>query len=109
MTAPFKHFADLPAELPPLVDGTIISRTFYEDKMLKAVLFGFGKGEELSEHTSARAAVIHILQGAPMITLGEERFLAQPGTWIHMQPKLPHSIRAEDGPVVMLLYMYRDA
>jgi len=38
--------------------------------------------------------------------LGEDEFAAQAGTWVHMEPRLPHSIEAKT-PLVMLLLMLK--
>ncbi|MGB9739177.1 cupin domain-containing protein [Chloroflexus sp.] len=87
------------------VDG-IISRTIYQDATIKAVLFGFAAGQELSEHTAAIPAIMHILQGEARITLGEEVVEAVPNTWVHMPARLPHSLQART-PVVMLLLLLK--
>jgi quercetin dioxygenase-like cupin family protein len=55
-------------------DGTI-SRTIYQDEQIKAVLFGFATGQELSEHTSATPAIMHFVQGEARVTLG---YICQP-------------------------------
>jgi quercetin dioxygenase-like cupin family protein len=46
---------------PP--DKGILSRTLYNDDWLKAVLFGFARGEGLSEHAASMSAVVHFLRG----------------------------------------------
>lgn len=97
-------FDDLLAQLPEIPPDSIVSRTFYSDDRLKAILFGFAAGQELSEHTAARPAILHFLQGQARLTLGDHATTAGPGTWVHMQPHLPHSIYAET-TVVMLLTM----
>ncbi len=101
MTSGYVHFADLVKEVQ-VPDNGILSRTLYTDDHLKTVLFGFGQGEELSEHTSSRPAALHFLQGNARLTLGEDTVEAGPGTWIHMAAGLRHSIHATT-PVVMLL------
>ena len=62
MTTTYTHFSDLAKEVQP-PDKGILSRTLYNDDRLKAVIFGFGQGEELSEHTASMPAVLHFLQG----------------------------------------------
>ena len=42
-------------DIPPA--GTL-SRTLHADDDLRVVVFGFAQGEELTEHTSSRPAVI---------------------------------------------------
>jgi len=88
-------------EIPP---DTIVSRTFYEADRLKAILFGFAPGQELSEHTAARPAILHFLAGEADLTLGEDAKSVQAGSWAYMQPHLPHSVVAKT-TVLMLLYM----
>lgn len=73
---------------------------------MKAVIFGFGQGEELSEHTASMPAILHFIQGEATLTLGDESVEAQPGTWIHMQANLKHSVKTKT-PVVMLLLLVK--
>lgn len=96
-----QNLTELVQEIPP---DTIVSRTFYEDNRLKAILFGFAPGQELSEHTAARPASLHFLAGEASLTLGEEVLTVQSGSWSYMPPHLPHSIVAKT-EVVMLLYL----
>jgi quercetin dioxygenase-like cupin family protein len=56
------HVSDLAKEVHP-PDKGILSRTLFNDDRLKGVLFGFARGEELSEHTASTPAVLHSLQG----------------------------------------------
>lgn len=98
-------YADLAAELtiPPY---GILSRTIYADSQIKVVLFGFSAGQELSEHTAAVPAIIQVISGTARLTLGAETLAARAGTWVHMPPRLPHSVLAET-PLVFLLTMLR--
>jgi quercetin dioxygenase-like cupin family protein len=85
-----------------------LSRTLFQDELLKVVLFGFSAGQELSEHTASMPAIMHFLTGESDVTLGPDRVAANAGTWIHMAPQLPHSIRAKTS-VVMLLSLLKNA
>jgi quercetin dioxygenase-like cupin family protein len=73
---------------------------------VKAVIFGFGQGEELSEHTASMPAILHFISGDATLTLGEDTVEAQAGTWIHMAPNLKHSVKTKS-PVVMLLLLLK--
>ena len=91
------------------VEGRIHGWTGYplhNDDRLKAVLFGFAQGEELSEHTASMPAVLHFLQGEATVTLGDDRHEATAGAWAHMPAGLKHSIQART-PVVMLLFLLK--
>ena len=98
-------FLDLAQDTQPPNKG-ILSRTLFNDDRLKAVLFAFAQGEELSEHTASMPAVLHFLQGEAKLTLGDDTVEAQPGTWVHMPKGLRHSIQAKT-PVVMLLLLVK--
>ena len=104
----YTHIANLTAQLPDIPPDSIISRTLHENERLKAVLFGFAPGQELSEHTASQAAVLHFLRGEADLTLGDNPEAAQAGTWVFMPPRLPHSVRART-EVVMLLLLLKDS
>lgn len=105
MSADRAKVINLQESVPPPPDG-IISRTVFQDERLKTVLFGFGAGQELSEHTASKPAVMHFLSGEADVTLGSESLAATAGTWIHMAAGLPHSIVAKS-PTVMLLMLLK--
>jgi quercetin dioxygenase-like cupin family protein len=104
MTAPYTIVQDLAHQMEPPVDGTL-SRTIHQDERLKAILFHFSAGQELSEHTASTPAVMHFLEGDADVMLGGDAIVASAGTWIHMQAQLPHSIRAKTHVVMLLLLM----
>jgi quercetin dioxygenase-like cupin family protein len=103
---PYTFIADLLAQIQDIPPDSIVSRTFYSDEQLKAIVFGFAAGQELSEHTASQPAVLHFLKGEAELTLGMEQMAVQAGAWVHMQPQLPHSIVAKT-PVVMLLLLFK--
>jgi quercetin dioxygenase-like cupin family protein len=101
----YTHILGLAKEAEPPADG-ILSRTVFQDDRLKAVLFGFGRGEELSEHTSAKPAMLVFVKGEATVGLGDDTQEARAGTWVHMPAHLKHSIKAKT-PVVMLLVLLK--
>jgi quercetin dioxygenase-like cupin family protein len=105
MTTPYTLLADLETQVEVPADGTL-SKTILQDEKLKAVLFGFSAGQELSEHTASVPAIMHFLSGESEVTLGPDRIVAKAGTWIHMPASLPHSIRTKT-PTVMLLLLLK--
>jgi quercetin dioxygenase-like cupin family protein len=105
MATPYTCYLDLAAEVVPPTDGTL-SRTIFQDGRLKAVLFAFSAGQELSEHTASTPAIMHFLNGEAQVTVGDHRVSANAGTWVHMQPNLKHSIRANTA-VIMLLSLLK--
>lgn len=104
MNDPYAYFENLASEIPEIPADSILSRTIYQDEQFKAVLFGFAQGQDLSEHTASQTALLYFVQGEADLILGGEAQRAAPGTWVRMEPQLPHSVRART-PVVMLLLL----
>ena len=101
----YTHILDLVQEAEPPADG-ILSRTIYQDDQVKAVIFGFGPGQELSEHTASKPAMLFFVKGEATLGLGDDVQEAQTGTWVHMPAGLKHSIKAKT-PVVMMLVLLK--
>jgi quercetin dioxygenase-like cupin family protein len=106
MSEPVLVFPDLVAEAPHVPRG-IHSQTLYDGPDLRLVLFAFAPGEELSEHTAARPAVVHVLDGEGDAIVGGEPYALNPGSWIRMPARMRHSIRART-PLRMALYLLPD-
>lgn len=107
MGAAFGYIQDLSASIE-IPENGILSRTVYEDAHVKAVLFGFSPGQELSEHTASKPAMLLFLRGEADVKLGSERVQAAAGAWIHMPPHLPHAVRT-GAPTAMLLVLFKGA
>ena len=104
MANDYTYFADLVREIEPPEDG-ILTRTLFNDKSLKVVLFGFAANEELSEHTASKPAMLHFLQGEATVGLGGNCVDARDGTWIHMPANLKHSIKTSSATIMLLLLL----
>lgn len=72
----------------------------------KAAIFGFGQGEERSEHAASMSAMLFFAKGEATLGLGGDVKEAQAGTWLRMPADLKHSIKAKT-PVVMLLVLLK--
>lgn len=106
MPDPVYHFIpDLLAQVVDIPADSILSRTFFSSPEFKVILFAFAPGQELSEHTAAKPALLHFLKGEAHLKLGADEMEVSAGAWVHMPPHLPHSIFARSG-MVMLLYMF---
>ena len=103
----YTFFSQLASEVEIPEDGTL-SRTLYNDDQIKAIIFAFSEGQELSEHTASMPAIIHILEGDARLMLGEDSKSAQAGTWVHMPANLPHSVYAET-PLTMFLLLLKNS
>jgi quercetin dioxygenase-like cupin family protein len=84
---------DMRAEVGIPPDG-ILSRTVHTAGTMTLTLFGFDAGQELTEHTSSRAAIIEILDGEAEVVLDGEVHALAAGAWIAMPAGMRHAIRA---------------
>jgi quercetin dioxygenase-like cupin family protein len=105
----FSYFEDVGALVGAIAPDTIVSRTFLKRDGTHFIIFGFAPGQELSEHTSARAAILYFVRGHARLTLGETTTVAGPGTMAYMEPNLPHSVYAESETVMLLTMVERNA
>ena len=101
----YTHIENLARQVQPPDDG-VLTRTLHNDGDLKAVIFGFAAGEELSEHTASMPAILHFLEGEAALTLGGDTIAAEAGSWIHMPANLQHSVQAKT-PLIMLLLLLK--
>lgn len=84
---------DLRAEVE-VPAGGILSRTLHTDEHASLTVFAFDEGQELTEHTAGRAAILEVLEGEAEVGLGSEVHRLGPGGWVAMPPRMPHSVRA---------------
>jgi len=84
---------DLPGETQFTPNG-IVSRTLFATPDTRVVLFGFSPGQELTEHTSTKRALVQILSGECEFTLNGKPRKLRAGDLLHMPPNLPHGVIA---------------
>jgi len=104
--APFLFHPDLAALVGEIQPDSIVSRSVHTDELVKVTLFGFAAGQELSEHTASKPAMLQVLAGEGTFGLGDQRFEVGPGSFAHMPPHLPHTVTART-PLVLLLTMVK--
>jgi quercetin dioxygenase-like cupin family protein len=97
------YFPNLAELLPEVPHDGILSRAFLKNEYVNVTLFGFDAGQELSEHTSSRPAILHVLQGEADLTLGDKHLHAGAGAWAFMPSNLPHSLVAKTPLIVLLI------
>ena len=94
-----------PHVLVDLVDyekGRVVSRTFAQNEGLSLTLFAFDEGEGLSTHAAPGDAMVQVLDGEVMLTIGRKEVVAKAGEVVVMPADVPHSVNATK-PFKMLL------
>jgi quercetin dioxygenase-like cupin family protein len=72
----------------------IVSRTLLNTEDSRTILFGFDAGQELTEHTSTRQALIQVLSGECEFWLAGKPHMLKAGDLLYMPPNLPHAVKA---------------
>jgi quercetin dioxygenase-like cupin family protein len=99
----YELHADLLREAPIPPRG-IHSQTLSDEDGVELVLFAMAGGERLSEHTSARPAIVHVLGGSGALTVDGDEHRLEQGAWLRMAARTRHAITAEGG-LVFALYL----
>jgi quercetin dioxygenase-like cupin family protein len=72
----------------------IVSRTLLRTPGVRAVLFGFAEGQELTEHSAPYHALVQALEGQCEFTVNGQVHALKPGDWLSMPPQAPHALKA---------------
>ena len=75
-------------------EGAVVSRTLIKRPTGTLTLFAFDAGQELSEHTAPFDAVVHVLDGEALLTIGGEPVPATAGETVIMPANIPHAVNA---------------
>ena len=113
MPSPQLLSADTPAALPLLGgagadDASIVSRQILRLPEARVTLFSFAAGQELTTHTNARRALVHVLSGAGEFFYAGAWHRLDTGALLHLPPNHPHAVRATEA-FTMLLTLCGDA
>ena len=90
-----------------LPDKGIASRVLARTTGGNITIFAFDAGEELSEHTAPFDALVMVLEGTFLLTIGGQEVPAEPATIVRMPAGVPHAVRATEAGR-MLLIMLRE-
>ena len=97
------------AVLAQLIDyaaDSVVSTTIIDKPVGTLTLFAFDEGQGLSEHTSPYDAVVQVLDGRVLLTIGGKQIAVSAGELIIMPANVPHAVAAEE-KFKMLLIMIR--
>lgn len=94
------------ADLVQYADGSIVSRALAQRPGGSLTLFAFDAGQELSEHTAPFDALVQVLDGKVLLTIGGKPVPAGAGQSVLMPANVPHAVQAKER-FKMLLSMIR--
>lgn len=99
----YTFYPDITAEASVPQRG-IHSQTLSAADGVELVLFALAPGEQLSEHSAARPAIVHVLAGdGDLVVAGDVHPLVA-GSWLRMAARTPHALTARTA-LVFALYL----
>ncbi len=81
----------------------ILSKEILKTEQFDSTLFIMAKGANLSEHTSTREGIVHVLEGKGIFTLEGDEIEMNPGVFINMKRKAVHALKAEENTTFVLI------
>jgi quercetin dioxygenase-like cupin family protein len=105
-TIPESTALSLDALITPTAHG-IASRILSKTAGGSLTLFAFAAGQGLTEHTAPFDALVMVLDGRLLLTIGGVEVTATPGTVVRMPAGVPHALEAPEASR-MLLTMLRE-
>lgn len=70
---------------------------------LRATLFRFAAGQELSEHTSPARVLVQVMAGSCEFSVEGKVHVLRPGEMMHLPPHAPHAVRAPEDLTLLVL------
>jgi len=85
--------------------GGIASRILAKATGGNVTLFAFDAGQGLTEHTTPFDALVQVLDGLIILTIGGKPVTATPGTVVVMPANVPHAVEAKDASRMLLVML----
>ncbi|MCU0303654.1 MAG: cupin domain-containing protein [Thermoanaerobaculales bacterium] len=94
------------AAVVEVAPGAIVSRTLMRTDGGNVTAFAFDTGQALAEHSAPFDALVHLLDGALVVSIAGEEHTLGAGEAILMPADVPHAVRAPS-PAKWLLVMLK--
>ncbi len=98
MTTTMQTPSSLTAQLKDKVeypDTGILSQVLLKLPHCQYTLLSLAAGTEMAEHSSARNAVVQVLEGQGTLRLAGQDIHLEPGVFVWMPANAPHALKAE--------------
>ncbi len=88
--------------------GEVVSRTLAQTKSISLTLFAFDEGEGLSTHSAPGDALVQVLDGEALITVGGKEVVAKAGEVVVMPMDVPHAVHASQRFKMLVTLVKKD-
>lgn len=86
--------------------GQIVSKTLSQNSAVSITLFAFSKGEKISTHDSKGDAMVTVLEGTGMLTVGGTEHIVSEGQTLVMPATIPHAVYAKEDFKMLLVVVF---
>ncbi len=86
--------------------GQVVSRTLVQNKGVSITLFSFDEMEEISSHASTGDAMLTVMEGTALITIGDNQSEVSAGQTIVMPANIPHAVAAKSRFKMLLTVVF---
>lgn len=87
-------------------EGQVVSRSLAQNDAVSVTLFSFDAGEEISSHTSQGDAMVSVLEGSALVTIGGTKHSVKAGQTIVMPAGVPHAVAADSRFKMLLVVVF---
>ena len=89
-----------------VLPGQVVSKTLAQNDAVSLTLFAFDKGEEIGRHESTGDAMITVLEGTGVFTVGETVHRVTAGESLIMPANIPHAVFGQEAFKMLLLVVF---
>ena len=94
------------AEQVQVQEGQVVSRTLAQNSNVSITVFAFDKNEEISTHESKGDAMVTVLEGKGVFTVGDKKHTVSEGETLIMPAMVPHAVFAEEAMKMLLVVVF---
>lgn len=80
----------------PVTTESITSRVVVNNPLMRVVYFAFDTGEQLTDHSSPRAVIVQLLDGAIRFSYDDTEVALAPGDVVYLAPGVRHALVADE-------------
>jgi len=102
-------FVDDAAGMAEFEEGRVKPVSVLKATGANVVVFAFGAGAELREHTSQLPVLLQALEGTLTVQIAGQEFALTPGDLLHIEPHVAHSVTAGERARLQLTVLMIDS
>jgi len=94
------------ADQVQILQGQVVSKTLAQNDAVSITVFAFDKNEEISTHDSTGDAMVTVLEGTGIFTVGGKEYTVSQDETLLMPAKIPHAVFAKEAFKMLLVVVF---